>query len=132
MIGLLIAIYDFAEILAKPAFGFMADRTGMKRTMLIGLALFSIASLGFFAVNPRLLLLIRFLQGLGAAALSIVSAALVAAYFPTSRGQAFGVYNAIKGAGYVISPVIGGAIVWASNFGMIFLACFAAGALGFL
>ncbi len=100
-----------AEIVAKPLFGFIADRTGMKRTMLIGLAVFSVASLGFFAVNPRLLL-IRLLQGLGAAALSIVSAAMVAAYFPTSRGQASGVNNAIKGAGYVISPVIGGPITW--------------------
>jgi MFS family permease len=132
MIGVLIAVYDFAEILAKPVFGFIADRSGMKRTMLLGLAVFSLASLGFFAVDPRLLLLIRLLQGVGAAALSIVSAALVAAYFPTGRGQAFGVYNTIKGAGYVVSPVIGGAIVWASSFGMIFLACFAAGALGFL
>lgn len=132
MIGLLIAIYDFAEIIAKPVFGFIADRTGMKPTMLAGLAVFSLASLGFFAVDPRLLLLVRLLQGVGAAALSIVSAALVAAYFPESRGQAFGVYNAIKGAGYVLSPVIGGAIVWASNFRMIFLACFGIGVVGFL
>ena len=70
-----------ADIIAKSLFGFIADRTGMKRTMLIGLAVFSVASLGFFAVNPRLLL-IRLPQGLGAAALSIVSAAMVAAYFP--------------------------------------------------
>ncbi len=132
MIGLLIAIYDFAEIIAKPLFGFIADRTGMKPTMLVGLAVFSLASLGFFAVDPRLLLLVRLLQGVGAAALSIVSAALVAAYFPQSRGQAFGVYNAIKGAGYVLSPVVGGAIVWASNFRMIFLACFGIGVVGFL
>jgi len=132
MIGLLIAVFDFAEVIAKPVFGVIADKAGMKGTMLIGLAIFSLASLGFFAVDARLLLLVRLLQGVGAAALSIVSAALVASYFPESRGQAFGVYNAIKGAGYVLSPVIGGAIVWASNFGMIFLACFAVGVLGFL
>ena len=132
MIGLLIAVYDFAEIIAKPVFGYIADRTGMKPTMLAGLAVFSIASLGFFAVDPRLLLVVRLLQGMGAAALSIVSAALVAAYFPMSRGQAFGVYNAIKGAGYVLSPIVGGAIVYASNFRMIFLACFAIGVLGFI
>ncbi|MFN7943074.1 MAG: MFS transporter [Thermoanaerobaculia bacterium] len=132
MIGVLIAIYDFAEIIAKPLFGYIADRGGLKRTVLVGLGIFTIASLGFFAVDPRLLLLIRLLQGVGAAALSIASAALVAVYFPDSRGQAFGVYNAIKGAGYVISPVVGGAIVWASNFGMIFVACFAAGLVGFL
>lgn len=132
MIGLLIAVFDFAEVIAKPVFGVIADKTGMKGTMLIGLAIFSLASLGFFAVDARLLLLVRLLQGVGAAALSIVSAALVASYFPDSRGQAFGIYNAIKGAGYVLSPIIGGAIVWASSFGMIFLACFAVGVIGFL
>ena len=36
MIGLLIAAYDFAEIIAKPIFGSIADRQGMKRTLLIG------------------------------------------------------------------------------------------------
>jgi MFS family permease len=108
---LLIAAYDFAEILAKPVFGFIADRKGMKATMLVGIAIFSLASIAFPFIDPRWLLAIRFFQGLGAAALSIVSAALVADYFPESRGRAFGVYNAIKGAGYVLSPVIGGAIV---------------------
>jgi MFS transporter, ACDE family, multidrug resistance protein len=132
MIGLLIAIYDFAELGAKPVFGFVADRRGMKVTMLVGIAVFSVASLTFLVLPPKLLLLVRFLQGLGAAALSIVSAALVADYFPDRRGRSFGVYNAIKGAGYVISPVVGGAIVWASNFSMIFLACFAIGAVAFV
>jgi MFS family permease len=132
MIGLLIAIYDMAEIIAKPVFGFLADRKGMKKTMLAGIALFACASLAYLFVDPRLLLFIRFLQGLGAAALSIVSAAMVAQYYPENRGQAFGIYNAIKGAGYVISPIIGGAIVWRSNFQMIFVACFAIGIFAFL
>jgi len=42
------------------------------------------------------------------------------------------VYNAIKGAGYVISPVVGGAVVWASSFEVVFLACFGVGVLAFL
>jgi MFS transporter, ACDE family, multidrug resistance protein len=131
VIGLLIAVYDFAELGAKPVFGIVADRRGMKTTMLAGIAVFSVASLSFLVLPPSLLLLVRFLQGLGAAALSITSAALVADYFPESRGRAFGIYNAIKGAGYVLSPVVGGAIVWASSFSMIFVACFAVGALAF-
>lgn len=131
VIGLLIAVYDFAELGAKPVFGIIADRRGMKTTMLAGIAVFSLASLSFLILPPSLLLLVRFLQGLGAAALSITSAALVADYFPESRGRAFGIYNAIKGAGYVLSPIVGGAIVWASSFSMIFVACFAVGALAF-
>jgi MFS transporter, ACDE family, multidrug resistance protein len=129
LIGVLIAIYDFAEIFAKPVFGWIADRRGLKATMQVGIAFFSLASVAYLLVPPQLLIVIRFLQGLGAAALSITSAALVAEYFKDGRGAAFGVYNALKGLGYVVGPTIGGAIVWKFNFAMIFVASFAAGAL---
>jgi MFS family permease len=132
MIGLLIAAYDAAEVVAKPVFGAIADRRGMKQTMLVGLILFIIASLAYLWVDPRLLLLIRFLQGVGGAALSAVSLALVGAYAVEQRGRAYGIYNGIKGAGYVVSPIIGGAIVLRADFAMIFLAAAAIGALAFL
>lgn len=133
MIGLLIAAYDAAEVVAKPIFGAMADRRGMKQTMLAGIAVFVLASLAYLWVDPRLLLLIRFLQGVGAAALSAVSLALVAAYTTGKRrGRAYGIYNAIKGAGYVISPIVGGAIVLKSNFSMIFVAAAAIGVVAFV
>src|SRR5512138_305427 len=131
MIGLLISAYDFAEIVAKPLFGALADRRGMKQTMLAGIALFIVASLAYYWVNPKLLLLIRFLQGLGAAALSSVSLAMVGAYAVSQRGRAYGIYNAIKGAGYVLSPIIGGALVIQSGFATIFLAAAAIGAAAF-
>jgi len=90
-IGLLIAAYDFAEIIAKPIFGAVADRQGMKNTMLAGIGLFIAASLLFLYIDPILLLLVRFLQGIGAAALSAVSLALVGVYFKKRRGQAYGI-----------------------------------------
>ena len=131
VIGALVAVYDFAEIFAKPVFGWIADRRGLKTTMLAGIAFFSLASLAFLFVPPQLLIVIRFLQGLGAAALSITSTALVAVYFPDGRGGAFGVYNALKGLGYVLGPSIGGAIVWRYSFSAIFVASFLAGAFAF-
>jgi len=132
MIGLLIAAYDAAEVVAKPLFGAVADRRGMKQTMLAGIAIFVFASIAYLWVDPRLLLLIRFLQGIGAAALSAVSLALVAAYAGERRGRAYGIYNGIKGAGYVVSPIVGGAIVLRTNFSMIFVAAAAIGALAFM
>ena len=120
VIGLLIAVYDFAEVLAKPVFGALADRRGMKETMLAGIAVFTLASLLYLVLPAQFLLIVRFLQGLGAAALSAVSLALVGAYFTVDRGRAYGVYNAIKGAGYVVSPIVGGAIVLRSGFATIF------------
>lgn len=123
LIGVLIAAYDLAEIVAKPLFGALADRQGMKRTMLLGIVLFTVASLAYLFVDPRLLILIRFLQGVGAAALSAVSLALIGVYYEQHRGRAYGVYNAIKGAGYVVSPLVGGAILVTSHFSAIFVAC---------
>jgi MFS family permease len=132
VIGLLIAAYDFAEVVAKPVFGALADRQGMKRTMLAGIAVFTLASISYMWVSPGLLIVVRFAQGVGAAALSAVSLALVGAYFTEKRGRAYGIYNAIKGAGYVVSPIVGGAIVARSNFASIFLATAAVGVLAFL
>ncbi len=78
-IGLLIAVYDFAEVTAKQIFGYLADRKGQVKTLWAGLGLFSVSSILFPIIDPRLLLAIRFLQGLGAAAFSVISIALVAA-----------------------------------------------------
>jgi len=120
VIGLLIAVYDFAEVIAKPLFGYLADRRGQVVTLLAGLTVFTLASLAYLVVDPRLLILIRLLQGLGAAAFSVVSLALVAAYYPEKRGRALGIYNALKGAGYVTAPVVGGFVVARWEFGGIF------------
>ena len=132
MIGLLIAAYDFAEIIAKPIFGSIADRQGMKKTLLIGIGVFILASLLYLVVPPQWLLGIRFLQGVGAAALSAVSLALVGVYYEQNRGRAYGIYNAIKGAGYVLSPLAGGLIIAQSHFSNIFVAAAGIGILAFV
>jgi MFS family permease len=132
MIGLLIAAYDFAEIIAKPIFGSIADKQGMKRTLLIGISIFIAASMLYLAIPAQWLLGIRFLQGVGAAALSAVSLALVGVYYKQNRGRAYGIYNAIKGAGYVLSPLVGGLIIAKSHFSYIFVAAAAIGVLAFI
>jgi len=132
VIGLLIGVYDFAELFAKPVAGFIADRRGMKLTLLVGLGIFIFGSVLFLVISPTLLLLVRFIQGLGAAALSTVSITLVAKYFSSGRGQAFGIYNAIKGAGYVIAPALGGYLVHTSGFVMLFVVSAAVGVVALL
>ena len=132
MIGLLIAIYDFAEIVAKPVFGGLADKKGMKKALYLGIIIFILASLLYPFVPPKFLIVVRFLQGLGGAALSAVSLAMVGTLYKDNKGKAFGIYNAIKGLGYVVSPIIGGAIVMKSNFAGIFYACTGIGFIALL
>jgi MFS family permease len=132
MIGLLIAAYDFSEILAKPVFGSLADQHGLRRTILLGIAIFVGSSLLYLVLDPRYLLVVRLLQGVGAAGLSGVSVALVGAYYPDRRGQAYGIYNMLKGIGYVASPAIGGFIVLTGSFRDVFVASALVGSLAFL
>lgn len=132
MIGVLIAVYDFAEILAKPVFGGLGDKKGMKKALLAGIILFILASVLYPFISPKLLIIIRFFQGLGAAALSAVSLAMVGNFYKENKGTAFGIYNAIKGAGYVVSPVIGGAIIMKTNFSGIFYASAGVGIIALL
>jgi MFS family permease len=80
-------------------------------------------------MDSRWLLLVRFLQGAGAAALSAVSLAMVGVYFADQRGRAFGVYNSLKGAGYVVSPLVGGLIVARRSFSGVFVVSAAVGVL---
>lgn len=126
-IAILIAVYDLAEVIAKPLFGFIADRKGMKVTLIAGLLVFSLSSLLFLVIDPAWLIAVRLLQGMGAAAFSVASMSLVAEYFKGGLEGPMGIYNAIKGAGYVIGPALGGAIVFYSDFAALFLACFAVG-----
>ena len=126
-IGILIAAYDLAEVVAKPVFGRIADRKGMKVTMIAGLLLFSFSSLLYLFLDPVFLIAVRLLQGMGAAAFSVASMSLVAEYFKDDLEVPMGIYNAIKGLGYVISPAIGGAIVFYSDFAYLLVACFAVG-----
>src|SRR5262249_45375105 len=93
---------------------------------------FIFGSVLFLLIPPTLLLLVRFVQGLGAAALSTVSITLVAKYFSAIRGRAFGLYNAIKGLGYIIAPAAGGFLAHRFGFAMIFVVSAAVGLLALL
>lgn len=132
LIGVLIATYEIAEVIAKPIFGAVADRWSMKGTMLAGIAIFVVASLAYLVVDSRLLFAVRFFQGVGGAGLSAVSLALIGTYYAERRGRAYGLYNAIKGAGYVVSPLVGGAILLSNHFPALFVACAAVGVLAFV
>jgi EmrB/QacA subfamily drug resistance transporter len=91
--------------------GKAADRYGRKRILLLGLALFGIASLvGGFAQEPGHLVAARAAQGVGAAALAPAALALLAATFPggKARVKAFGIWSAMNAAGGALGVLIGG------------------------
>src|SRR3977135_2309722 len=88
--------------------GRLADLVGGKRVFLIGLAIFTIASLacGLSTAQP-VLIAARFVQGVGGAASSAVILAMIVALFPEQgeQAKAFGIFSFIASAGAALGLV---------------------------
>lgn len=93
--------------------GRIADTLGRKRTFLIGLAGFALASaIGGSAGTFPVLLIARAAQGVFAALLAPTALSLLAVTFtePHERAKAFAVYGAIAGSGAAIGLLLGGVL----------------------
>ncbi|MBP3036208.1 MFS transporter [Arthrobacter sp. zg-ZUI100] len=93
--------------------GRIADYWGRKRTFMVGMAGFALASaLGGFAESTEMLLVARGLQGAFAALLAPASLAILTITFPSGKDRikAFAVYGAIGGGGAAVGLLLGGVL----------------------
>lgn len=104
----------FAAFLA-PA-GRLADRYGRRRLFLIGVAIFTAASVACAAASSiPMLVAFRVLQATGAALVMPTSLALLLTAFPAAkRSAAVGVWSAIGAMAAALGPPVGGLLVEAS------------------
>lgn len=102
--------------------GSLADLYGRRRLYLIGLVVFTLASLLCgIAGSTTILQLSRGVQGVGGAVMFAVSLALLAdAFRGKDRGVAFGVWGAITGLAVAIGPLVGGALTSGLSWRWIF------------
>lgn len=120
-LGILLALYDVAEVFLKPVFGSLSDRTGPKPVIIGGLLAFAAASLiGLWAEQPLMLAAARLGQGMAASAFSPASSASVARLAGTRTGHYFGRYGSWKGLGYAIGPLLGALAIMAGGFSLLF------------
>ncbi len=133
-LGVLLALYDGAEVVLKPVFGTLADRIGAKPVLVGGLIGFALASASYAVVGSvGWLWVARLAQGASASAFSPAASALVARLSPrTGQGRAFGSYGFSKSLGYALGPLLGGVLVLVGGLGLVFtvLAVLAVGVAG--
>lgn len=109
--GILTAAYPAGTFVGALPSGWLAIRWGVKKTLLLGLAMLGLASLGFaFASHIVLLDVARFAQGVGGACMWAAGMAwLVSAAPPDRRGQMIGAALSAAIVGVLLGPVLGGA-----------------------
>lgn len=111
-IGLVLTSFAFAAMIITPVAGMLADRLGRKQVLAPALLLFA----GFgvacsFAQNFEQLLVLRFLQGLGAGQLNVVTMTMVSdMYQGRQRAQAMGYIGATVSLGSAGAAFVGGII----------------------
>jgi EmrB/QacA subfamily drug resistance transporter len=103
--------------------GSLGDHYGRRRVFVVGVVWFAVASLLCGAApNAEALIAARALQGIGGALLTPGSLAIIEASFrPEDRGPAIGAWSGLGGVTAAIGPFLGGWLVQAASWRLIFL-----------
>ena len=102
--------------------GKLADFLGRRLIFMIGLAVFTGASLACgLAPNGGFLIGARIVQGLGGALMNPATLSIIAATFaPRERGRAIGIWAGVSAMALAIGPLVGGLLTEHVNWNWIF------------
>lgn len=103
--------------------GRLGDMIGRRKLMLLGIAVFTLASIACGAASELwFLIAARVAQGFGAAVMMALSMALVGETMPRERaGRAMGMLGSISAIGTALGPSVGGGLISAWGWQSLFL-----------
>jgi MFS family permease len=120
LIGLVLSLFGFLNSFGQPVTGRISDRVGTRKPFILGgLVVFGVASAAYpFVSSYAAILVVRAVQGLGAALTVPATIALVNDYATSDdeRGGNFGVFNTFRLIGFGFGPIVAGIVV-AGGFG---------------
>lgn len=114
--------------------GRLGDMLGRRRVLLLGIAVFAVASgFGAFAQNLWILVALRGLQGLGAAVMMSLTIASVSDMVPKDRtGSAMGLLGTVSAVGTALGPSLGGVLINTFGWPAVFALMAVASTAGFV
>ena len=119
---LCVSAFVLALAIAMPVTGWLGDRIGQKRTLLLSLVLMLLAqALAALAPNLPVLVVLRGVQGLACSAIPPMVMVLLSAYYPLRRLEVMGAWAAANGVGQAIGPPVGGLVSEAFGWRAIFV-----------
>jgi len=132
-VGWIVTGYILAAAVLSVPFGRLADLTGRKKILVIGIFIFSLCSGGsVFAHSMLMLLFFRITQGIGAAMIfSTNMAVLISAFTPEKRGKVLGYSIASTYIGLSAGPVVGGFLNHYLGWRSIFIVTFTVSIIAF-
>lgn len=125
-------IYLLVLVGSVSAVGRIADVAGRKLLYVYGFALFTLASLGCaLSGSLAVLLAMRVAQALGAALLQANSVALIRTTMGAAQlNRAIGIQGAAQALGLALGPAVGGVLIGAGGWRLVFYVNLPAGAIG--
>jgi len=120
----IVDIYGFLVAGLLVTMGALGDRVGRRRVLLLGAALFAVASVAAaLAPTAEVLIAARALLGVAGATLAPSTLALIRSLFddPRQRTLAIGVWITSFSVGAAVGPLVGGALLEAFWWGSVFL-----------
>jgi MFS family permease len=131
-IGVVMGSFAIGLLLFRPMLGRMADDRSRKLVLLIGVAVVTIAPLGYvFITSIPLLMVLRAFHGISVAAFTTGFSALVADLSPPNqRGELIGYMSLVNPLGVAIGPALGGFIQAGYGYPPLFITSFALGIVG--
>lgn len=120
--GLMLGFFLGSAVLIRPLAGWALDAYGRRLLLLLGLAVFLLASLSYgFVGTIALLLGLRLVHGLGFGLFSVASGTLASDLIPRTRlAEGMGYVGITWSLAVAIGPPLGLAIVQQAGFGPLF------------
>ncbi len=125
-VAMLVTAFTLPGVFLAPIMGILADRIGRKKVVVPCLFLFGIAGSACAFVDFKLMLILRFLQGIGGSALTSLAITLIGdLYKGLERAKMLGYNAGILSLGLAVYPFLGGILAdvnWRLPFLMFSLA----------